>query len=65
MVRPRIRAGPGQSSVPLHNLAALVRVNLARSELLYRLDKAIAQAAENNTTIDEVNPLGGFEPDRL
>ena len=34
-------------------------------ELLYRLDKAIAQAAENNTTIDEVNPLGGFEPDRL
>jgi len=32
--------------------------------LLHRLDKAIAQAAESNTTIDEVNPPGGFEPNR-
>jgi hypothetical protein len=29
-------------------------------ELLNRLDKAIATAAENNTPIDEVNPPGGF-----
>jgi hypothetical protein len=29
-------------------------------ELLHRLDQAIATAAENNTTIDEVNPPGGF-----
>jgi len=29
-------------------------------ELLQRLDQAIATAAENNTTIDEVNPPGGF-----
>jgi hypothetical protein len=31
-------------------------------ELLHRLDKAIASAAENNTT--EVNLPGGFEPSR-
>ena len=31
-------------------------------ELLHRLDKAIASAAENNTTVDEVNPPGGFKP---
>ncbi len=30
-------------------------------ELLHRLDKAIATASETNTTIDEVNPPGGFE----
>jgi len=29
-------------------------------ELLQRLDKAIATAAETNTTIDEVNPPEGF-----
>ena len=29
-------------------------------ELLHRLDKAIAEAAESATTIDEVNPPGGF-----
>ena len=29
-------------------------------ELLHRLDQAIATAAENITTIDEVNPPGGF-----
>jgi hypothetical protein len=29
-------------------------------ELLHRLDNAIATAAENNTTIDEINPPGGF-----
>jgi hypothetical protein len=29
-------------------------------ELLKRLDKAIATAAETSTTIDEVNPPGGF-----
>lgn len=33
-------------------------------ELLHRLDKAIAAAAENNTTIDEVNPPGGFKSRR-
>jgi hypothetical protein len=33
-------------------------------ELLQRLDKAIATAAENNTTVDEVNPSGGFKPSR-
>ena len=33
-------------------------------ELLHRLDKAIATAAENNTTVDEVNPPGGFKPSR-
>ena len=33
-------------------------------DLLYRLDKAIAHAAEHNTTIDEVNPPGGFKPNR-
>ena len=33
-------------------------------ELLHRLDKAIATAAENNTTVDEVNPPGGFKPRR-
>jgi hypothetical protein len=30
-------------------------------ELLTRLDGAIATAAESNTTIDEVNPPGGFK----
>ncbi len=34
-------------------------------ELLHRLDKAIAKASENNSTIDEVNPPGGFKPGRL
>ena len=29
-------------------------------ELLQRLDQAIAEAAESATTIDEVNPPGGF-----
>ena len=29
-------------------------------ELLQRLDKAIATAAETNTTVDEVNPPDGF-----
>jgi hypothetical protein len=33
-------------------------------ELLQRLDKAIATAAENNATVDEVNPAGGFRPNR-
>jgi hypothetical protein len=33
-------------------------------ELLHRLDKAIATAAENNATIDEVNPPGGFKSRR-
>jgi hypothetical protein len=33
-------------------------------ELLHRLDKAIASAAESHTTIDEVNPPGGFKPPR-
>lgn len=33
-------------------------------ELLNRLDSAIATAAENNTTIDEVNPPGGFKSTR-
>lgn len=33
-------------------------------ELLHRLDKAIATAAENSTTIDEVNPPGGFKSRR-
>ena len=33
-------------------------------ELLHRLDQAIALAAENNTTIDEVNPPGGFKSRR-
>lgn len=33
-------------------------------ELLHRLDKAIATACENNTTVDEVNPPGGFESTR-
>jgi hypothetical protein len=33
-------------------------------ELLLRLDRAIALAAENNTTIDEVNPPGGFTPSK-
>ena len=33
-------------------------------ELLHRLDKAIGTAAENNATVDEVNPPGGFEPSR-
>jgi len=33
-------------------------------ELLHRLDKAIATATENNTTVDEVNPPGGFKPNR-
>jgi hypothetical protein len=28
--------------------------------LLKRLDSAIANAAENSTTIDEANPPGGF-----
>jgi hypothetical protein len=31
-------------------------------ELLHRLDKAIASALESHTSIDEVNPPGGFEP---
>ena len=31
-------------------------------ELLHRLDRAIATAVENNTTVDEVNPPGGFKP---
>lgn len=31
-------------------------------ELLHRLDKAIAKAVETHTTIDEVNPPGGFKP---
>ena len=31
-------------------------------ELLHRLDKAIATAVEKNTTVDEVNPPGGFKP---
>jgi hypothetical protein len=34
------------------------------SELLNRLDGAIATAAESNTTIDEVNPPGGFKSTR-
>ena len=31
-------------------------------ELLHRLDKAIAIAAQSSTTVDEVNPPGGFTP---
>ena len=33
-------------------------------ELLHRLDNAIAAASESNTTIDEVNPPGGFKSTR-
>jgi len=33
-------------------------------ELLHRLDKTIANAAETHITIDEVNPPGGFKPPR-
>lgn len=33
-------------------------------ELLNRLDAAIATASENNTTVDEVNPPGGFKSRR-
>jgi hypothetical protein len=33
-------------------------------ELLHRLDRAIGTAVENNTTIDEVNPPGGFPSSR-
>lgn len=32
--------------------------------LLHRLDKAIVQAVESNTRIDEVNPPGGFPSTR-
>ena len=31
-------------------------------ELMARLDRAIATAAETNETIDEINPPGGFKP---
>ncbi len=31
-------------------------------ELMDRLDRAIATAAESSTTIDEINPPGGFRP---
>jgi hypothetical protein len=31
-------------------------------DLMGRLDRAIAIAAESSTTIDEVNPPGGFKP---
>lgn len=31
-------------------------------ELMGRLDRAIASAAESSTTVDEVNPPGGFKP---
>jgi hypothetical protein len=34
-------------------------------ELLHRLDGAIANAVQTSTTIDEVNPPGGFKPGRL
>lgn len=34
-------------------------------ELLHRLDTAIGNAAETSSTIDEVNPPGGFKPGRL
>ena len=31
-------------------------------ELMSRLDRAIAKAAETSVTIDEINPPGGFKP---
>jgi hypothetical protein len=31
-------------------------------DLMGRLDRAIATAAESSTTIDEINPPGGFKP---
>jgi hypothetical protein len=31
-------------------------------DLLSRLDRAIATAAKSGTTIDEINPPGGFKP---
>ncbi len=31
-------------------------------ELMGRLDRAIASAAETSVTIDEINPPGGFKP---
>jgi len=31
-------------------------------ELMGRLDRAIASAAESSITVDEVNPPGGFKP---
>ncbi|MGC1460098.1 MAG: hypothetical protein WA825_17610 [Steroidobacteraceae bacterium] len=31
-------------------------------ELMGRLDRAIATAAETSVTIDEINPPGGFKP---
>jgi hypothetical protein len=31
-------------------------------ELMGRLDRAIAKAAESSITVDEINPPGGFKP---
>ena len=31
-------------------------------DLMGRLDRAIADAAESSITVDEINPPGGFEP---
>ena len=31
-------------------------------DLMARLDRAIADAAESSITVDEINPPGGFEP---
>jgi hypothetical protein len=40
-------------------LARRVGENLL--DLMGRLDRAIATAAESSTTIDEINPPGGFK----
>lgn len=34
-------------------------------DLMKRLDRAIASAAESSVTVDEVNPPGGFKPGTL
>jgi hypothetical protein len=34
-------------------------------DLMKRLDRAIASAAETSVTVDEVNPPGGFKPGTL
>ncbi len=34
-------------------------------ELMERLDRAIASAAESSVTVDEINPPGGFKPGTL
>jgi hypothetical protein len=31
-------------------------------DLMGRLDRAIADAAESSITVDEINPPGGFKP---